>query len=667
MKKLKGISGKLLLSVIALIVLACVTLGTLSFMASSKALNEQIESSLITQANDVGRYMDEYFNRIYDDLKAIAERDEIRSMDLEQQMAYLQERMARTEEYQTFGIVYENEEAVFLEGDVIDLSGRDYIHEGFAGNTGVSDVLISLLTGEPALIVVTPIDTVTGEKALLLAHIDGYVLTEVAESVKVGETGFALIVSSDGTVMGHRNREWVKEQLNFIEQAETNNTMLGEAKAVQEVLIPNQAGMATYESVSGGQRYIGFFTLDNGWKIGVVALEEEILAGLNDMKIQFVASMVIVILIGVIVTYFIAQSIVRPIENIVETSEVLAAGDFTHDVDNRYIKRKDEVGMLAKSLQHMQKSTRDVIYQVNDSATQVQGATTTVGLNIDQMHDMTMKIAEAVSEVEVGSNAQSKMAEEIATSMEQLTSGIQNVASAASTIVENTDFIQKKVDDGHQAVQQSIKQMESIQLGTQKELDIIYRLEKESHEIGQISKMITDIADQTNLLALNASIEAARAGEAGKGFAVVADEVRKLSEQTATSAAQINHLIANVQNYTREAVQAAQGGAENVEVGIVTIEQVGERFNEVVIAIAKITTEIEDMSAAAEEMSASTEQTSATMQQMAATAQSASTRVQQVMDSMQTQTQAVMDINKETDKLEELAKQLQQVIMQFKL
>ena len=210
MKKLKGISGKLLLSVIALIVLACVTLGTLSFMASSKALNEQIESSLITQANDVGRYMDEYFNRIYDDLKAIAERDEIRSMDLEQQMAYLQERMARTEEYQTFGIVYENEEAVFLEGDVIDLSGRDYIHEGFAGNTGVSDVLISLLTGEPALIVVTPIDTVTGEKALLLAHIDGYVLTEVAESVKVGETGFALIVSSDGTVRGHRNRQRVK-------------------------------------------------------------------------------------------------------------------------------------------------------------------------------------------------------------------------------------------------------------------------------------------------------------------------------------------------------------------------------------------------------------------------------------------------------------------------
>ena len=77
--------------------------------------------------------------------------------------------MARTEEYQTFGIVYENAEAVFLEGDVIDLSGRDYIHEGFAGNTGVSDLLISLLTGEPALIVVTPIDTVTGEKARAMA------------------------------------------------------------------------------------------------------------------------------------------------------------------------------------------------------------------------------------------------------------------------------------------------------------------------------------------------------------------------------------------------------------------------------------------------------------------------------------------------------------------
>ena len=119
--------------------------------------------------------------------------------------------------------------------------------------------------------------------------------------------------------------------------------------------------------------------------------------------------------------------------------------------------------------------------------------------------------------------------------------------------------------------------MSAIQEGTSLELDVIRKLEEESKEIGVISKMITDISDQTNLLALNASIEAARAGDAGKGFAVVAGEVRKLSEQTAHPAAQINALIQKVQQYTEEAVNAAESSEENVEQGLQSIHRRNQR------------------------------------------------------------------------------------------
>lgn len=667
MKRFKGISGKLMLSVVALLVMACGTLGYFSFMNSSKVLKEQIEANLEAQAHDVAQYIEERFQRVYDDLNAIAERDEIRSMDREQQMEYLQQRIKRTEEYQTFAIVHENGDAEFLEGDVIDLNSRAYIHEGFAGKTGVSEVLTSLLTGEPALIIVTPIDTVTGEKALLLAHIDGYYLTDITENIKVGETGFALILSSDGTVMGHKNREWVKEGLNFIEQAETNGTMLDEAKAVKEEILPNQSGTATYKSSSGGQRYIGFSTLENGWKIGVVAMEEEFLASLHDMKNTFYITTMIIAAIGSILTYFISQSIARPIVGVVQISETLAAGDFTKDVEQRYKKRKDEVGMLANSLQNMKDNMRNAIHKVTNSVQQVQTATVAMGDGVENVHQMTLQIAAAVEEVGSGSQNQTVMAEEGAGSMEQMTQGIQNVAGVASTIAENTDYIQQKVEDGHRAVKQSIDQMYAIQEGTKKELVIIQQLEKESIEVGQISKMITAIADQTNLLALNASIEAARAGEAGKGFAVVADEVRKLSEQTATSAAQINSLIINVQSHTKEAVQAAISGAATVENGIVSIEKVGSRFEDVVEAVTKITLEVEQMSAAAEQMSANTEEVSAAMEEVAATARTANDHVQDVTQSMRHQQRTIDDINNETEKLEEMAQQLKEAVQQFKL
>ncbi|CAM5428541.1 Methyl-accepting chemotaxis protein OS=Lysinibacillus sphaericus OX=1421 GN=LS41612_21970 PE=3 SV=1 [Lysinibacillus sphaericus] len=266
-----------------------------------------------------------------------------------------------------------------------------------------------------------------------------------------------------------------------------------------------------------------------------------------------------------------------------------------------------------------------------------------------------------------GAQSQTAMAEESASAMEQMALGIQNFAEVASTIATNTDFISEKISESNGAVQQSISRMDEIQRGTAIELDIIHKLEQESKEIELISKMITDISDQTNLLALNASIEAARAGDAGKGFAVVAEEVRKLSEQTAGSAAQINILIDRVQAHTLEVVKAAENGEENVARGLVAIEAVGERFEEIVQAVGEIAGQIEEMNASAEQMSANTEEVSASMEEMAATAHAASDYVAEVKNATAEQMNTVEAMNKQTVKMSDMANRLHGAIQKFKL
>src|SRR5262249_57178431 len=79
-----------------------------------------------------------------------------------------------------------------------------------------------------------------------------------------------------------------------------------------------------------------------------------------------------------------------------------------------------------------------------------------------------------------------------------------------------------------------------------------------AQKIGDVLKMIQDVAAQTNLLALNATIEAARAGEAGKGFAVVANEVKSLATQTAAATEEISGQIRSIQGATKEAVEAIE-------------------------------------------------------------------------------------------------------------
>ena len=100
----------------------------------------------------------------------------------------------------------------------------------------MSEITISRVTGEPVILIVSPIETVTGEKALLLARIDGYYLSKIVEGIKVGDSGYAFMLDANGTIIGHNNHAYVKEQYNPIKEADETGLKTGRAMAVKEML-----------------------------------------------------------------------------------------------------------------------------------------------------------------------------------------------------------------------------------------------------------------------------------------------------------------------------------------------------------------------------------------------------------------------------------------------
>ncbi|WP_321391921.1 methyl-accepting chemotaxis protein [Emcibacter sp.] len=149
------------------------------------------------------------------------------------------------------------------------------------------------------------------------------------------------------------------------------------------------------------------------------------------------------------------------------------------------------------------------------------------------------------------------MAASVAAASEQATVNVQTVAAAAEELTKSVDEIARQVASSSQKSNSAAREATAAK-------DTIDALQQSSSSIGEVVKMINDIAGQTNLLALNATIEAARAGEAGKGFAVVANEVKSLANQTSDATGNIADQVGTIQNNAGSTVEVVDGIAASI-------------------------------------------------------------------------------------------------------
>lgn len=186
-----------------------------------------------------------------------------------------------------------------------------------------------------------------------------------------------------------------------------------------------------------------------------------------------------------------------------------------------------------------------------------------------QKFDAEMKAAldtvgKAATNMQTTANTLSANAEEasrqstaVAAASEQASTNVQTVASATEELSSSVSEISRQVAESTKIAGEAVAQANDTNT-------TIQGLAQKAQKIGDVIKLITDIASQTNLLALNATIEAARAGEAGKGFAVVAAEVKNLATQTAKATEEIGQQIAEIQQATKESVGAIEGIATTI-------------------------------------------------------------------------------------------------------
>lgn len=279
---------------------------------------------------------------------------------------------------------------------------------------------------------------------------------------------------------------------------------------------------------------------------------------------------------------------------------------------------------------------------------------------ISQIHDMSNHVAGSSQELSVTSaqmvgraRSQAEQAVGIATATEEMSATVNDVCNNTQSAADFSHKLKGSVLDGGEVIRQAIEGIKSVAKTIEGASGTIDGLSRESEKIGEIVSVINDIADQTNLLALNAAIEAARAGEQGRGFAVVADEVRRLAERTTTATEEIAGMVRSIQSESGNVAKSMARGIEEAETGVSLANHAGEALEKIVEGIEGIAEMIAQIATASQEQSTTIEVISSSIQQVSeVTGEFASGMNQSAASS---------------EKLDQLAKEMKQLIGQFRI
>jgi methyl-accepting chemotaxis protein/ABC-type oligopeptide transport system substrate-binding subunit len=297
------------------------------------------------------------------------------------------------------------------------------------------------------------------------------------------------------------------------------------------------------------------------------------------------------------------------------------------------------VGQIDKSINNVRENmeqlsanaeeTSTSVLEMSASIEEVSRIADTLSEFVEQTSSAIAEMVASINEVATNTESFSSFAIQTASSMVEMNATTEEIGKSAKQSSELARYVKDAANEGREAVTGTVDGMRRIQQAVEEAKMALGELAERSQEIGEIVRVIDEIAGQTNLLALNAAIIAAQAGERGKGFAVVADEIRDLSERTSVSTDEIRTLISNVQKAVERAAEQMTISADRVGEGVGLTARAELVLDKILDLTARSTNSIAEIARATEEQARGSAAATAAIEEVTKMVQQTATATQQ--------------------------------------